>query len=100
MPSGEASTDQAVPVRADVSVCTTDAPERISTLTVAASPAASPAAPAKLGVSSVEAAPFAGSVSVTAGAISSCAPRTHSATGRCWRSRSSRKTAESKTGSP
>ena len=45
-------------------------------------------------------APFAGSLSVTAGAISSWAPRTQAPAGSCWRSRSSRKTAESKTSSP
>ena len=94
-PRCEESTDQAAPDRGAVIVATTVSPERTWTPTVAASPAASPAAPAKVGVSSNEAAPFAGVVSVTAGAISSCAPRTHSPAGRFWRSRSSRKTAES-----
>ena len=81
-PRCEESTDQAAPARVAVRVATTVSPERTWTPTVAASPAASPAAPAKVGVSSSEAAPFAGVVSVTAGAISSWAPRTHSPAGR------------------
>ena len=47
------ATDQVVTVRVAVSVCTTLAPERISTVTVALSPAPFAAVPVIVGVSEV-----------------------------------------------